>query len=440
MPVGMFLRATRPVFADGRSQVGSLDDLQAERLEIVRSEVAPLLDQTGRDHVVVAWTFRTQSVLDPMLEATNKAEELNISPEPSNLEVISPGEALLDFVIGIASLFDVEEVWNGTIKTPVFLDRVTRGFTEDGSHQVEEIAFQLTIPRNWDPAEPLPVVIFGHGLMTERRFVLSQGDFLGRRGFAAIAIDLPYHGTRTFCKRGGPMSIPHPLTGELMDLDPCEAGTTCAADGRCVDGQGQGNALRMWPIIGFPMASGSAFLEMEELAHTRDHFTQALIDLRSLLRALQLADWQSAIGYRFATDRFYYIGQSLGGILGAVFTTISPEVERAVWNVPGCDMVDMFDTSIYFGPQVDAFFQREDVNRTSYEAELFLNVARWIMDAIDPASVAHLMQGSKKLRDISGAPMREYISEHAFLTIPGDPAYLPGVIDAADCIDGVFDQ
>lgn len=458
MPAGMLLMNENPVAVDGKSQIASIDDETAARLESVRARLQPLLDRLERDRIVTAWTFRTQSVLAPLREKVDAAEREGVSPHPANATSMSPLEALLDFVIGISSLLDVREVWNGTIQSPVYLDPVTRGFREDGSHRVEDIPFTFVIPDSADPDVPLPTVIFGHGLMTERRFVLALGDYLARKGFGVIAIDLPYHGLRTACKRGGPMSIPHPLTGELVDLNPCKSGTTCAEDGRCVDAMGQGNELAMWPVINYPMASGSAFLEVEELAHTRDHFVQGLIDLRSLLRSLQQGDWKSQIGYDIDTTKFYYVGQSLGGILGSVFTSLSPEIERAVWNVPGCDVVDMFDTSTYFGPQVNAFFQRESVNRAGYEAELFLDVARWIMDSVDPHGVAHLVrQGNQsvmiqlaeldfiipnwstyKLQEVSGVPLRTYLGEHAFLTIPGEPAYFSGVTDAADFLEGTL--
>lgn len=458
MPAGMLLKLTTPIYADGESQIGVVDDAKAQLLESVRVEVAPLLDQIGRDNVVTAWSFRTQSVLAPLLERVNAAEDLGLSVDPVQENVMTPGEALLDFVIGISSILDVEEIWHGTIESPVYLDPITRGFREDGTHRVEDIAFTMTIPQGADRDTPIPTVVFGHGLMTERRFVLALGDYFARKGFAVIAIDLPYHGTRTHCKRGGPMSIPHPLTGELIDLDPCKNGTTCAADGRCVDGQGNGgyDDLAMWPVINYPMASGSAFLEVEELAHTRDHFTQGLIDLHSLMRTIRHGDWRNTVGWTLDSSSISYVGQSLGGILGGTMTSINPDIQRAVWNVPGCDVVDMFDTSTYFAPQVAAFFQREAVNRTSYEAELFFDVARWIMDSVDPHSVAHLVQDSGqavliqlaqldfiipnwstyKLQSISGVPLIEYLAEHAFLTIPGEPAYFAGAADAADFING----
>src|SRR2546423_7044772 len=59
-----------------------------------------------------------------------------------------------------------------------FLDPMTRGRREDGSFEARPIDFTLTIPNGATAGTPLPVVIFGHGLMTERRFVLAVADSL----------------------------------------------------------------------------------------------------------------------------------------------------------------------------------------------------------------------------------------------------------------------
>ena len=63
-------------------------------------------------------------------------------------------------------------------------------------------------------------------------------------------------------------------------------------------------------------------------------FLQAVIDLSSLARSLRTADWKAAVGVDFDSSRVYYAGQSLGGILGATFVALDPEIKRAVLNVP----------------------------------------------------------------------------------------------------------
>ena len=398
------------------------------------------------------------SIDDPFDQMIQQPQVLGVDPEPANIVHMTPLEALTDFALSIGSLLNVGDVYHGTIASPVFLDPLTRGMRADGGHEVQDISFTMTVPRNLDPDQPVPVVIFGHAIMTERRFVLAVGDALAAQGFAAISIDLPFHGNRTYCWTEGPLSIPNPQTGELTPLgDPCAAGTTCAADGRCVDTANQGNALTLWPIIGMPQASGAAFIEIGHIANTRDHFIQSVIDLVALSRSLRTGDWESIIGAPVDTARLMYAGQSLGGIIGATFVAVAPEIKRAVLNVPGADTVDMFRESPYFGPHIDAFFTREGVDKASYDGHRFLNVARWFMDSSDPASYARRLTSSAdvmiqmatldfiipnaytlKLEQLSGAPRVDYTAEHAFLVIPFEPEYFRGTRDLAAFLAGEF--
>jgi pimeloyl-ACP methyl ester carboxylesterase len=237
-------------------------------------------------------------------------------------------------------------------------------------------------------------------------------------------------------------------------LPPCQSGSTCNAQGRCVDATGQGNRLSMWPVINYPVASGAAFLEVDHIVNTKDHFDQALVDLGALERSLRTGNWSGALGAPVDTSRIVYAGQSLGGFIGATFVAGSPEIRRAVLNVPGADLVDMFDDSSVFGQQVDGLFTRLAVSRTSYEGERFLNVARWVVDAVDPANLgeatgarALLLQMAtldfiipndytRTLERVTGAPRRDYIAEHAFLVIPIEPEAGRGGRDMAAFLNG----
>jgi len=456
MPVGHFALSKTPIFANGESQAGVVEDEDALKLEVLREEVGSFVDDLDSNDVLAAWTFTTMSITDPLEDWMKKPELLQVSPDPANITHMSNTEAIGDFLLAIGSLLYVGDVYNGTIESPVYLDPLTRAWRSDGGYEVQEIPFTMAVPRNLDPDVPVPVVIFGHGIMTERRFVLAVADQLAARGYASVAIDFPYHGERTYCWTGGPLSIPNPTTGELTEIDdPCLDGYKCAEDGRCVDAANQGNGLREWPVIGMYMASGAAFIEIEHIANTRDHFRQTLIDLSALSRSLRTGDWESVIGAPLETDKLFYLGQSLGGIIGATFVALSPEIDRAVLNVPGADTVDLFDQSPFFGSHVEAFFTREGVDRDSFEGRRFMNVARWFMDATDPASFAdHLLDNrqvllqmalldfiipndfTKALENLSGAPRRDYLAEHAFIAIPVEPEYLRGVIDLASFING----
>lgn len=463
MPMGILLQIDDAIEVAGKSQVGAVPDDDARRLEKVRPDVvAATAALPGAAPILAAWTFTTMPVTEPMARWLARPEELAVPMAPTIAKRQTPGQALGEFALAISSLTQVSEVVSGTIKSPVFLDPQTRGFRQDGGHTVLDIAFTAIVPRNLPAAgKPLPVVIFGHAILTERRMLLALGDALARKGFAAVAIDLPFHGTRTICWTEGPLSIPDPTTGKLTPLgNPCANNGTCTDDGRCVSAAGDDVPLATWPVIPMPMASGAAFLEIERIANTRDHFIQAEIDLSALLRALRGADWTEVFTRPVDLTRIYYAGQSLGGILGATFVGTHPEIARAVLNVPGADTVDMFRESPFFSGQVSAFFTREGVDKDSFDGRRFMNVARWFMDCADPASFATTLlhppggatrgvliqmatldfiipnTSTKKLEALSGAPRRDYIAEHAFLVIPVEPEFLRGTNDLASYLSG----
>jgi len=274
---------------------------------------------------------------------------------------------------------------------------------------------------------------------------------------AAIAIDLPYHGTRTSCIWGGPLCSTDPLSNDGHEIcpNPCESGSTCAPDGRCVDANGQGNHLARWPILTFPQASGAAFIELPHIASTRDHFVQALVDLGALMRSLRRGNWQAAIGYPIA--EVLLSGESLGAIIASTYAAIDPAVERAVLNVTGGDTVDIFADSPFFSPRVTDFFASQMIARGSGEEERFMNVARWFLDSVDPDNVAPLLGAGKhvmiqmatqdqiipnvytsRLAQLASVPRRDYASGHAFLVIPIDQEFARGTSELAGFLAGSF--
>ncbi len=454
MPAGALLKAESAIFEAGASKVGVVPDEDAVRIEDARGRLGPLLGQIGRERVVAAWPFTTMLVKPRIDDMVRRAAAVGVSPAPTDLVTRTAAQAVADFPLGFTALFNVERVVHGAIESPYYLDDTTRGLREDGGHRVDKVGFTVTVPRNLPAGRPVPVVIFGHGVMTERRFVLAVGDALGAKGFATVAIDLPFHGTRTQCIAGGPISVVNPQTGEVTSLPPCQSGSTCNPQGRCVDASGNGNRLSMWPVLNYPVASGAAFLEVDHIVNTKDHFDQSLVDLGALERSLRTADWRGVLGAPVDTSKVFYAGQSLGAILGASFLAGAPDIRRAVLNVPGADLVDMFDDSSVFGQQVDGLFTRLEVPRTSYEGERFLNVARWVVDAVDPINLgeatgarALLLQMAtldfiipndytRALERVTGAPRRDYIAEHAFLVIPVEPEAGRGGRDLAAYLNG----
>ena len=468
MLTGYLLGAKAPlVDAKGKSQLSSVDDDDAARVDPVRASMATLMDALGRSNVMVAWPFTTLTVNRTLLESLGTAEKVKLSADPTSISRKSALKAALEFPIGVVSMLSVKEVIEGKIATADYLDPRTRKRRKEGSYLVNNLPFMLTIPAGAKKDKPLPVVIFGHAICTERRFVLAVANYLAAREFAAIAIDFPYHGARTHCAWNGPVCWPDPFNkgGKMLCPAQCKSGSTCGTDGKCRDKAGKQTDLPRWPILPMYQASGAAFIELTSIPGTRHHFLQAIVDLGALSRSLRKGDWKKAAGYAFKTDKIYYLGQSLGGIIGGTYAALDAHVGRAVLNVPGANLVPMFMDSKYFGSHIDAYLKREAIKKGTAEHQKFLHIAKWYLDSFDPINVARYLvkdplpgqeskntrqvlvqmatldfiipnKYTKQLATLAGVKRKDYLAEHAFLVIPVEPGYFIGNSDAAAFLAG----
>jgi hypothetical protein len=189
-----------PLTQDGRSTMGALDNESAAKLELVRSHTAPALAKLYENgkleagNVAGAWTFKTMEIKEQMLRSRDLATNLNTDPTPIIEHDKTVFDTILEFPIGVVSMFNVDRVIDGTIMMPNLLDHTTRKNYEDGTWSLEPVRFTMTIPKNVRPDEPLKTVIFGHAIVTERRMVYALADTMAQAGYATIGIDFPYHG------------------------------------------------------------------------------------------------------------------------------------------------------------------------------------------------------------------------------------------------------
>ena len=179
------------------------------------------------------------------------------------------------------------------------------------------------------------------------------------------------------------------------------------------------------------------------------------MDLSTLLRSIKEGDWKSITGYDFDIE-VGYAGQSLGGILGTVFTAIQPTIARSVLNVPGGDLVSLFRNSEWFQPHFDKFVEENGFVLGSEEYDQMMLIAGWMLDAVDPQSYTPYLKkrsfddeqplsrdviiqmatfdnvipnsNTQVLSDLSGVPLYEYPASHA-LVVPVEPAYPFGMSD-----------
>ena len=148
--------------------------------------------------------------------------------------------------------------------------------------------------------------------------------------------------------------------------------------------------------------------------------------------------------------------------MGTVFTATQPSIHRSVLNVPGGDLVSLFRDSGWFQSHFNKFVNDHELERGGSEFDLMMIIAGWMLDSIDPQTYTPYLlnrnfdteeplerdvmiqmatfdtvipnPNTEVLSRLSGVPMYTYPASHAFLVVPVEPAYLPGMNDLSKLI------
>lgn len=331
-----------------------------------------------KDQIILSWTFSTQSIGNVLTTARTLAtgsSAVNPTPIGTTANLLPPGASP-----GLANVFV------GNLTVPYYLANASAGPTAPlstfwqgagGSNltflnptpvvkSTETIPMLVTVPNAGSgmvkPLTGWKVAIFQHGITSNRTSMLALADTMARDGFAVVAIDLPLHG----------LPVGHPLRlapERTFDLD--LVNNTTGAPGP------DGVADR----------SGTHFINLSSLLTSRDNFRQGVADLFALTRALPTMDVDGG-GPDFDPSEVYFIGHSLGGMVGAVFLAQEPTVKSAVLGMPGGGIAKLLDGSASFGPQIAAGLAAKGVVKGSAEYESFLGAAQTVIDSGDPINYA----------------------------------------------------
>lgn len=246
----------------------------------------------------------------------------------------------------------------------------------------------------------IPVVIFQHGITSNRSALLAAGDALSGACRIGIAIDLPKHGI-------APAGDLAPLSqGGDERLVKVSAPSGCQDAGAVSLGEGED----------FVCPSGDRFINLENLANTRDSMRQAVIDLQSLYVALSDGNIAGASLPAIDGSSVQFTGVSLGGIVGLPFLAIEPGVGDAVINVAGGGLARLLDGSPTFEPVVTAGLAQNGVLKPGGDYEGFLLIAQTLVDSVDPINFTGLSGDGRDIlfQQISGNP-----SQANFNNCPG---------------------
>ena len=233
------------------------------------------------------------------------------------------------------------------------------------------------------PGSGWPVVIYQHGITSNRMSIIPLAEQLAYNCFATVAIDLPMHGLMptdlvTSGAYGGSGTVPmmaaviesaggvdvttfgNSLTPEqqagLISLETLKQrhfGLTAAADGATPTA-----------VTGAETdASGSLYISFLHFQTTRDNNRQAVMDLLNLNASLSSMDIDNDSGTTdFDTSKVYFAGISLGSIIGMQFVAVNNAnvannsvlnpIQKAVFGVPGGGLPKLLENSQTFGPTI----------------------------------------------------------------------------------------
>lgn len=196
----------------------------------------------------------------------------------------------------------------------------------------EDVELILTIPEG---PGPFPVVVFHHGVGDQKESGLDFAGDLARRGLALVAIDGALHGFRT---------------------------------------DRPGNAA-------------TRFLNVVAPELVADNFRQAQTDQAYFARVIQQMGNRDFFGDgpRLDTSKVFYLGESLGAIVGAGAVGMVADYQGAVLMVGGGTLLEFFDRVL------------SSFEFTGFPTQLFSTAAQTALDRGDPSNWAWASQNKQIL-------------------------------------------
>ena len=230
----------------------------------------------------------------------------------------------------------------------------------------------LTVTR---PANGYPVVIYQHGITSQKETVIALAGTLTAKGYALVAIDLPLHGQNAVL-----LPTPH-TTGASWGQDFMAIGAPLAT--RTNLQQGVVNLTRLELVI--KTGGLNTALATAGLATSTPDITPVVVN--------------SIPTY----PNIKFVGVSLGAIVGSYYlasnatlaTTGAPYSQASLngdmkgfLNNPGARTAYLIQNSPAFGPTVDAGLAAVGIAKNTPTYHNFFQVTQSIVDPADPASVS----------------------------------------------------
>lgn len=252
----------------------------------------------------------------------------------------------------------------------------------------QQIPLLISVPEdtvaNPQPMDGWPVVIFQHGIGGNRAAMLFVAEALAAEGLACVAMDLPLHGREFNEPLPSGLDIFVGYDNALPQTDDVWERTF----GIDLLTETPGQLPSPGPD-GAPDSSGAHFINLSNLAVTRDNIRQAVSDLINLKAALATLQVQGADV--IDETQVHFMGHSLGGIVGTPFVANQPDLVAASLGMAGGSLPYLLNGSVSFGPVVRGGLAAAGIVEGTPEFSQFLAAAQAIVDGADPINYAGLI-------------------------------------------------
>ena len=147
--------------------------------------------------------------------------------------------------------------------------------------------------------------------------------------------------------------------------------------------------------------SGDLYINLNEFARTRDAIRQTVLDMLNVAASIDDMDVNSdGTADDLDPANVYFVGHSLGGIVGATFLSVAndtsvraynsniPQIKAAALGNPGGGVVKLLENSAQIGPRIIAGLAASGVEQGSDSIESFFGVFQAMLDSADPINFA----------------------------------------------------
>lgn len=408
-------RRTPWIDANGNSTYPLLPDSSARGLEPLRQlvnlmEAAAASQGIDPNDIILSWTVQTQSITPTLqiLRSLAQPAPTTVGPVPGATTALLGGLGLADLYAGIITVpyyggvpseanptAPLNQVWKaapGGYIPPydqLGLDPNSTNLTLFNPIPVktsdQTVPLFITVPNaNSGQSKPeagWPVVIYGHGVGSNRVEAATVADSLAAAGYVVVAMDFPIHGiSPDFTPQLAPLYIENtpfaPIANErTFDLDIWNNETGAPGPDGLID----------------PPIFNALFGGMINTLGGRDAVRQGIADLSVLTLSLPGIDLDGDSMPDLNGSDVAFVGHSWGAIHGGPFSALEPLVTRSFLSSTGGGLARFIEASEWLRPIVRAFLSGlAGLEPGTADYELFFTVWQTAVDSADPINWADL--------------------------------------------------